>query len=253
MKCFRCQQDNSSDADFCRKCGTPVTDGPSYAELQRALTEALDQQTATSEILRVISSSPAAPEDDDPHFRSRHLRESTHRCGRVVGTLTIAIASGSLLGSIQKRSLSRRVSLTTQHGGAGSPWSWTRAPPLVEAVCGQGVDGDPRTAGDHGLLDFPARGCWHETTRGISLACRDPVAAGAARCSDVGAGATVADHAVCRRGGKLWRWNWHCRGSAARSRPAGHRRRWCEDVRPQAQAGGRGRPSAGADFGCAPA
>ncbi len=85
MKCPRCQQDNSSDADFCRKRGMPVTGGPSYAELQHALTAALDQQTATSEILRVISSASAAPEDDDPHFRSRHLRESTHRCGRVVG------------------------------------------------------------------------------------------------------------------------------------------------------------------------
>ncbi len=58
MKCPRCQQDNSSDADFCRKCGAPVTGGPSYAELQRALTESLDRQTATGEILRVISSSP---------------------------------------------------------------------------------------------------------------------------------------------------------------------------------------------------
>jgi hypothetical protein len=57
MKRLRCQQGNSSDADFCRKCGPPVTGGPSYAELQRALTEALEQQMATSELLTVIERS----------------------------------------------------------------------------------------------------------------------------------------------------------------------------------------------------
>jgi GAF domain-containing protein len=64
MTCPRCQQDNPSHANFCLACGVPLRStgesGPSgtpYAELQRALTEAQEQQTAAGDILRVISGS----------------------------------------------------------------------------------------------------------------------------------------------------------------------------------------------------
>ena len=65
MQCPRCQQDNPSLAKFCPECGTALKSSSesgrpaaSYAVLHLALREALDRENASSEILRVISSSP---------------------------------------------------------------------------------------------------------------------------------------------------------------------------------------------------
>ena len=64
MQCPQCQRDRRAGAKFCDECGrrsSRSTSGgsrtPSFAEVAKALREAHEQQTATSEILQVISRS----------------------------------------------------------------------------------------------------------------------------------------------------------------------------------------------------
>ena len=64
MQCPRCQHENAPTMKFCEECGTPRRaanlsgpPAPSYAEITTALSESIEQQTATSEVLKAISRS----------------------------------------------------------------------------------------------------------------------------------------------------------------------------------------------------
>src|SRR5262245_17099987 len=87
MKCPRCQRENRPDAKFCDECGTTLQlrndRAASYPDLQQSLTDALARETATGEILRVISSSPS---DLQPAFDAI-LRNGVMLCNAVSGAV----------------------------------------------------------------------------------------------------------------------------------------------------------------------
>jgi len=58
MKCPRCEHENRTDAEFCEKCGTPLTRSSgadareaSYADPTAAVGAALDREAAISDPL----------------------------------------------------------------------------------------------------------------------------------------------------------------------------------------------------------
>jgi len=90
MKCSRCKRENRLDATFCDECGVLLrahnvgaSHAPSYAEVTSALKQALEQQTATWEILRVISGFPT---DVLPVFETI-LEHAAELCGAQLALL----------------------------------------------------------------------------------------------------------------------------------------------------------------------
>src|SRR5215468_9344236 len=127
MKCLRCQQDNPvADAQFCPRCGAPTEQAAQgaaptvpYSDLQCELTEARDQQTATSEILQVISRSPT---DVQPVFDTI-IRSAVRLLGGFSGLVTQIIGDHVHLAALTS---------TNPPGDAAQKALWPR--PVKEDV-----------------------------------------------------------------------------------------------------------------------
>src|SRR5216684_2352811 len=164
MQCPQCQHENSPKANFCEACGTslarPNPSGlrvASYADLQRevehlagALSEAREQQTATSEILHVISSSPTNVQPV--------LDAVAENAARLCG------ATDALIHRLEGEGMRRVAHRGTMTSAVGSDvLPVTRDTPSGRAICEQ------RTIHIDDILEEFARGEYLEA-RGLQQA-----------------------------------------------------------------------------------
>src|SRR4030095_6246524 len=105
MQCPRCQHDNPVGEKFCGECGTPVTEAGSVARsyadlkdenesLRRSLSGALEQQTATAEILRVLSQSQTELQP----VLDAAVQNASRLCG--AGNVSLYRVEGSLMRTV---------------------------------------------------------------------------------------------------------------------------------------------------------
>src|SRR5262249_39190270 len=140
MQCPRCPHENRVAAKFCEECGVPIGGlalvPRSHAELEgenerlkgenqglhRSLGEALEQQTATSDILKVISSSPT---DTQPVFGA--IAENAARLCSVEDVFIVLVAGNAL----------RAVAATGQLTGLIRDYNGRRVPVSRTSVAGR--------------------------------------------------------------------------------------------------------------------
>src|SRR4029453_435830 len=105
MQCPRCQHDNPVGEKFCGEGGTPVTEAGSVARsyadlkdenesLRRSLSGALEQQTATAEILRVLSQSQTELQP----VLDAAVQNASRLCG--AGNVSLYRVEGSLMRKV---------------------------------------------------------------------------------------------------------------------------------------------------------
>src|SRR5262249_39830442 len=159
MKCPRCQQENRPNAKFCDECGTRLKavgtndpPAPSYAEVTSRLKEALEQQTATSEILRVISQSPT---DLQPVFDTI-VRSAVRLCDGLFGG-----ASNFDGGLVHPPAFYNSAPGAVRRGGPLHPWPPGRGQPWGRAILTRSVVHIPDVLADPDYTpDIARAGGW---------------------------------------------------------------------------------------------